>query len=117
MSRRPKSTRYYPAVFTDYVVTLCDFPSTVIEVPFETQKQAVDFRMTFSAFQSAAMREGLDAVYKELAAIIVQLKGNTAIVRHKDFSPEALKMKEALEQTLKSQIRPTPETSSNGKEK
>lgn len=93
---RPKETKKYPAVYLDYADVLNSTPEKQILVEFDTVKEAKSFRLDFYAFKSAALNEGLDGLFPEIAAFTVELRGSTAVVRHKDYTEQAQKMKAAL---------------------
>jgi hypothetical protein len=93
---RPKSVKSYPSAYLEYAQALSERPDMRITVEFEDDHEAKSFRLDFNSFKGAAVREGLDKMFPEIAAFYVEVNGNKAIVQHKDHTDQAEKMRKAL---------------------
>jgi hypothetical protein len=93
---RPKLTRNYPSIYLRYADELQKNPALKIEIDFETPRDAKAFRLDFNAFKGAAIKEELDKTFPEISAFYVEVKGNKAIVSHRDHTDQADRMERAL---------------------
>lgn len=100
---RAKLTKNYPSSYLEIAEALSKNPKLRLEVPFDDARSAKSFRLDFNSFKGAAIKEGLDKAWPEIAAFYVEVKGTVAIVQHKDHTETAEKMRRAL---AEAQVRP-----------
>lgn len=93
---RPKAVRSYPKTYLEFAQQLSVRPDQRITVEFENEREAKSFRLDFNSFKGAALREGLDAMFPEIAAFYVTVEGKNATVQHKDYTEQAERMRNAL---------------------
>lgn len=98
MTRATKA-KYYSAQFFDLADALSKNPEKAIELEFPTPKEAKSFRLEFYSFRACAEREGMSEQFPELCALTVHTQGNKVTVMHKDYTPNALVLKKALEES------------------
>lgn len=97
---RATKTKYYPQQYLDLAEKLSQFPSTYVELEFETKEEATGFRLEFYSFRHAAEEEGLTKMYPELCAITIvvdKADPRKLVIRHKDYTPNAIALQKALE--------------------
>ena len=93
---KPKTTKSYPKAYLEYAQALSENPEIRISVEFDTDREAKAFRLDFNSFKAAALKEKLDDLFPEIAAFYVEVRGNVAIVQHKDHTEQAERMEKAL---------------------
>lgn len=96
---RSKTTKTYPMYFMEMLDRIHEDPSKFFDIPCQDVKAAKNLMLTFQAFKGAALREELTSMYPDLMALYVcMLKDQPGIrVMHRDYSPEALLVKAALD--------------------
>lgn len=97
---RATQAKYYSSQFFDLADAISKDPERIIELPFDSPEDAQSFRLEFYSFRACAEREGLSKEYPELTAItIIPVRPERKVLRimHKDNTPHARALKEALE--------------------
>ena len=93
---KSKSTKSYPSIYLEYAEALSKEPTRRIMVAFANSKDARAFRLDFNSFKGAALSEGLNEMFPEIAAFYVTVDGATAIVQHKDYTDAVQRLRAAL---------------------
>lgn len=94
---RATQAKYYSTRFFELAEALSKHPDRSIVFKVASKEEAKNFRLEFYAFRACAEKEGLANEFPELTAITVKVQGDTITVTHKDYTPSALALKEALE--------------------
>ena len=95
---RSKKVRRYPGQLMEIAEKLGDDPTLRFVMPCEDMKAVRRFMLTVHSFISAGEKEELNQMYPELSAMycMVQKEPLAVVILHRDYSPEALMMQEAL---------------------
>lgn len=94
---RPNMTKHYPQAFLDIAELLSKDKTAQVRLEFEDAKALQSFRLDLYSFKTAALKEGLDQMWPEIAAITTTRTENTLVVLHKDYTPDALRLAAAVE--------------------
>lgn len=101
---RAKLTKNYPSSYLEIADALSKNSKLRLEIPFDDAKQAKSFRLDFNSFKGAAIKEGMDQAWPEIAAFYVEVRGKSVVVQHKDHTDTAEKVKKALAKATKGKM-------------